>query len=153
MTEKKLEKILVVEDNPTHLADAKAFFEGVEGLEVFYARTFEQAEGFIPRSGESRVDGVITDVFLPIGRTYRGRSRDEDPIGLLVAAECHMQGIPFVFCTAGYHHGLKYNWINMMQRTMQWPEMIDAARDDTEAEHKNWERAYEALKQTLEDNQ
>lgn len=146
MTDKKLETILVVEDNSTHLADAKKFFGGVEGIRVIYATTFSEAEEFLDRYEEPKVDGVITDIYFPIGSHHVGRKGDEDPVGLLVAARCHMKNLPFVFCTAGYHHGEKYNWINMLQRTMRWPELIDASSDRyAEAEHKQWDKAYQSL--------
>lgn len=153
---KKLE-ILVVEDRQTHLADAKDFFSRVEGVNVSYATTFSEAEEYLgvhcaPHPYcEPKVDGVITDIYLPIGNRFKGRSGDEDPVGLLVAARCHMKKLPFVFCTAGYHHGAKYNWINMLQRTMGWPEMVDGSGDPyAEAEHKPWERAYKTLKEVIE---
>ncbi len=155
---KTLEKILVVEDNPNHLADAREFFSTIKGIDIKYAKTFSEARKIMVRYDAlglptkiPKVDGVITDIYLPIGKGYVGRPNDEDPIGLLVAAMCYKAGIPFVFCTAGYHHGLKYNWINMVQREMGWPEMIDSSIErDAEADHKPWDRAYKTLQQLVE---
>lgn len=167
MENKKLEKILVVEDNPKHLADARAFFDKVEGVEVYYATAYDEAvENYIDENvrdenlgyklvkNTQRVDGVITDIYLPLGARFVGRKNDEDPVGLLVAAKCHMEDMPFVFCTAGYHHGVKYNWINMLQRTMHWPEMIDVYSydDEQEADQKPWDEAYTTLKELVNEN-
>ena len=155
MTNKKLENILVVEDNPKHIEDAKKYFNEIKEVNVYYVSTYSSAVhpigGYTSFKSKPEVDGVITDIYLPIGDKYVGRKGDEDPIGLLVAATCHKNNIPFVFCTAGYHHGEKYNWINMFQRTMEWPEMLDASSDRyAEADHKPWDRAYKTLKNLVE---
>jgi hypothetical protein len=38
-----LEKLLVIEDDPRHLEEAKEFFSTVPGLNVEYATTLEEA--------------------------------------------------------------------------------------------------------------
>ncbi|MFH1399936.1 MAG: hypothetical protein ABIH41_00305, partial [Nanoarchaeota archaeon] len=78
--EKKLERILVIEDNAQHLRDAQAFFDSIPGLTTDYACILEQVipmstddnplykvEHFKDESGSYQtryvplVDGVVTD--------------------------------------------------------------------------------------------
>jgi len=204
---KKLERLLVIEDTLSHLADARRIFDAIKGLKTEYAKTVEEAiddesgklykeapsdfnpefrekikqfqkqKGFpqkgltekqdevvgkyasqlesqgIPRfiGGEITplVDGVITDLFVPISN--RGlREINEGPNGLVVAATCQRLKIPYIICTAGYHHGSKYNWANHMHRAMGGPEMIDNGGSESEAEHKDWKSAYKVLKEIVE---
>jgi len=214
MTNKKLERLLVIEDTPSHLKDAKRFFEAVQGLRTEYVTTANEAIGerglggklyqrepsddnpewyakikkFIRQQGFSDdykkrteaqarrivtygdqleaqgiprtigggitplVDGVITDLFFPIlGRGIQGL--DDAPNGLLVVATCKGVEIPCVICTAGYHHGRKYEWANLMNRAMGNPDMVDCytpGNNDAEGQHKNWKAAYETLKEIVE---
>lgn len=152
-----LEHILIVEDNPKHVEDARAFFSSIPGLKVEYARTFSEAEKFLGGPWgceEPTVQGVITDLYLPIGRDYIGKKGDEDPIGALIAARCQQKNLPFILCTAGYHHGVKYNWICMLQRELGWPEIIDGGQSrsasNEESSVKQWNQAYQALRQAAE---
>lgn len=215
MAKKELTRLLVIEDNPSHLAEARAFFSGVSGLETQYVETlhdalgehgwggriyeegasndnpkwydrvsqFKKEEGIpvdssklteehiqriqaygtqleeqgIPRLivGERTilVDGVITDLFFPMGRRTRVEELDNAPNGLIVGATCQRVGVPYVICTAGYHHGRKYEWANQMNRAMGAPDMIDSytpGNNEAEAEHKNWKSAFAMLKQIVE---
>jgi hypothetical protein len=210
----KLEHILVIEDTPSHLAEAKKFLETVRGLRTEYAITANEAIGelgsggklYVAELGEDNprwyskmetfrkqnnlpkypspstdeqlraiqeygrqletqgvprtigrkitplVDGVITDLFFPMGENLIAEI-NQGPSGLIVAATCQRLKIPYVICTAGYHHGSKYEWANLMHRAMGGPEMIDcynSSNPNTEAKHKNWEAAYEALRKIVE---
>jgi len=154
---KKLKNILVVEDNPEHLKDARKYFNAIKGVKAYYADSYSEAEEYIAPKFEGEapasIDGVITDIYFPIGKRYVGNNGDEDPVGVLVAAKCHVKNIPFVFCTGGYHHGVRYNWVNMLQRTMRWPEMIDSHDIPgcvKDANHKPWDKAYKQLKELVE---
>lgn len=69
--EKKLD-ILVVEDDPKHLADAQAEIQkriaAGEGLSVDFSGIYEQV---IDMMKSKRYDGIITDIFFP-GDTRKG---------------------------------------------------------------------------------
>lgn len=58
-------KILVIEDNKKHLADAKNFFNSVissgKNIEVEYAENYVEAQEKMKKS----FDGVISDIFFP----------------------------------------------------------------------------------------
>lgn len=138
-------RILVVEDAPKHLADAKKFFAAQLGVEVVcYARDLEEAWQYLDRE---KVDGVISDVYFPASDPYRVYP---EAFGVAVLIACTERKIPCVLNTAGYHHGDKYEWITLLVRTLKLPEIVDASRDrHAEAETKNWERALRALKEQL----
>ncbi|MCK4649822.1 hypothetical protein KAT36_01180 [Candidatus Pacearchaeota archaeon] len=158
----KLEKMLVIEDNENHLTDAKNFFNGIKEVDVHYATTFVEAEKFLgeyERNEKFKVDGVITDLFFPIDHEYR-KEINEGPNGLVVAATCQRVGMPYVICTAGWHHGHKNNWACYIHRAMNGPEMIDGGtydRDESEydytkgdeVDHKDWSEAYRTLKEII----
>ncbi|MBI2624490.1 response regulator [Candidatus Parcubacteria bacterium] len=137
-------RILVVEDDAKHLADAEKFFASQVGVKVVcYARNLEEAWQYLDRE---KVDGVISDVYFPASDLYRST----EAFGVAVLIACTERKIPCVLNTAGYHHGDKYEWITRLVRTLKFPEIVDASRDrHAEAETKNWERALRALKEQL----
>ena len=155
MAIKTLERILVIEDHPKHLEDAKRFFGSVDSLKTTYATSALEAlgegnhrlgmldgaetndESYPENSVIRPVDGVITDLFFPYMRIREWNEPamkerlaviNEAPNGLLIAATCQKRGIPYVICTSGGHHGNKYEWANKMNRAMGGPEMIDNFR-------------------------
>ncbi len=174
---KELRRMLVIEDSPEHMADARALFSAMEGLETSYASSWEEVNRFNRRPDQSPndpvilenllysmpvyktvgaelvpiVDGVITDLFFPLESWDLGY---EEPNGLIAAAVCKDLGIPYVVCTAGYHHGRKYEWAHqMLLQGLRGPKMVDCYdRLDSEAEapQKNWLAAYEKLKELVE---
>jgi hypothetical protein len=57
--------ILVVEDSKANLDEAKKYFGRIkdkEGVEIFYARDYRQAEAILKKE---KIDGVISDLFFP----------------------------------------------------------------------------------------
>ncbi len=166
---KKLKRLLVIEDDPNHLADAKSVFGDVEGLDVLYAEDGKQARkafgvsNFTSLYGlQDIVDGVITDLFFPLAPgEFRVEAVNEGPNGLIIGALCQRAGIPYVICTSGYHHGSKYEWASQMSSAMAGdaPIFVDCdpgrGRDgetnyDGESPHKPWREAYEILKDLVE---
>ena len=162
---KKLEKMLVVEDDPKHLAEARELFEGIDGLQTFYATSLvevigeEESRGMLYEFKEvggeitptPLVDGVITDLFFP----YEPKL-DNKPNGIIVAVICQKLRIPYVVCTAGHHHG-KDGWaISAIYHTerpeIRMPRIIEGGPfcRYKEAEHKRWADAYKALKKIVE---
>ena len=90
--EQKVRRILVIEDNPEHLADAKKYFATVTGVEVAYAtdyvefckrlsdstaRIYEERKAKV-KEGEKvdwptiqeTVDGIISDIYFPYDAHY-----------------------------------------------------------------------------------
>ncbi|HLC85099.1 MAG TPA: hypothetical protein VJH22_04870 [Candidatus Nanoarchaeia archaeon] len=67
--------ILVVEDNESHLADAQAYFSPLQEkgiLHVEYATTLFDAQSklsklIIPGGKLKKKDGILTDIFFPLG--------------------------------------------------------------------------------------
>ena len=98
-------KVLVVEDGEKHLEDAVRVLQEA-GINVVTAMNetdgISALESGIP--GFSHVSGVITDIFMPHLSTPPWDTANE-PCGLAVALRAEQLEIPFVLCTAGYHHG------------------------------------------------
>jgi len=89
----------------------------------------------------------ISDLFFPYAEGHEQMAN-----GLVVAATCQKYCLPFVICTAGYHHGTKYEFPNRVLRAMG-SEMVDCHTDgqkDAEGPHKNWQKAYTIVKELCE---
>ena len=156
-------RILVIEDTPVHIEDAKNFFSGHPDVEVHYVSDYDQALDCInppvgrnsdeahcrrlPVAGgdqsEPRVDGVISDIFFPF--RSMGPLSQPEPIGAAIMMICRELNLPCVLNTSGYHHGSRYQWICTLQRSFGLPEIIDGADSDVEAQHKNWSKAFRTL--------
>jgi hypothetical protein len=93
--------LLVVEDNPKHLADAQRETERYRGIHFNFAQTFEEAKALVDTKSPH---SAIIDVFFPIERG--GEPDYHSAIRLAKYVDSRM--IPFVYNTAGNHHGLKY---------------------------------------------
>ncbi len=140
-----MKKILVVEDRPNHMKDALEFLSSIEGLEIFTATNASEASGIIFNED---LDGVITDIFIPISS---GKS-SENPCGLIVAAQAKEKGIRCVLCTDQYHHGEKLEWLYQMFCALRkplncgWGEtIIDRGHNPHSSKKKNWKAAYEDI--------
>ena len=151
-------RILIVEDSASDMATAVEIIRtaGHEAIEATNA--LEGVNELQPRVGSPKIDGVITDLFMPDGAPdldeLSGIGVADQPRGLSVALRAEQLGIPFIICTAGYHHGTKYNWICQLGRQRSWPEMVDSAtdRDDlftTEGPSKDWQKALDILTKRL----
>ena len=158
-----MKKILVIEDDPKHLQDAKDFFSKIDGVEVTYQTSYEPFNDLTrhntPELSDSfeYYDGVISDIYFP-----EMSGKETYPIGVSVMVQCKVLNVPCVLCTSGYHHGEHYQWICDMQRDLEragWdiPSMVDSCHvdgDSTETEgpegkvvsSKGWERAWKVLK-------
>ena len=124
-----LATILVIEDNPKHLEDARAFLAD-KPVEVMFAQTYEEAKPLY-----DLVDGVISDIFFP-----EKEGLEESAMALQVAED--LEGNKkFVLNTAGYHHGDKYQeiydlavegkwaFVDVYQRDRNAPEAIEKKMD------------------------
>src|SRR3989338_1368913 len=99
-------RILVIEDNTKHLADAKTFFAKEHKhpeVEVLYAQTLVEASETVDclggrDPGKEKVDGIISDVFFPLS-AWRPQV---EPVGVGVLLLCREYGVPCVLNTAGH---------------------------------------------------
>lgn len=140
-------KILVVENDKKHIADAVNFFKGLPEVEVVYASTLQgQYNGASNYLDPAKVDGVISDIFFTLDGKY---FTSEEPIGVAVLVICNQKGIPCVLNTSGYHHGQRYQWISWVTGTLKAPAMVDTGSNDKNADTKNWAKAFETLKKLI----
>lgn len=132
-------KILVIEDNAKHLADAKAFFADKPEYDVEYLVNGQQAIDCLKSGGAKRYTYVITDLFMPLSEGYPM----EQPIGLGIFIMCKEQKVRCIINTAGYHHGQKYQWVHSLPGII----MRDSWGGDKEAEGetKHWGKCLEDL--------
>lgn len=137
-------RVLVVEDDMSHMAAALSVLKGA-GVQSQACMCSDDALAGLAAGG---VDGIITDLFMPQSFMHPYR-HSQDPCGLAVALAAEKLGVPFVICTAGYHHGARYNWICGIGRSRGWPEMVDSYDqsdpEQAEASSKDWARALEKL--------
>lgn len=171
--ENKTLEILIVEDNPKHLADAKAFMDakiaaGVP-VKVDYATNLKEALQCI--DGKA-YDGIICDIFFPSGGTAEDEKQakwkagyeilgkedirvwqlyiySDGPLGVIVAEKVKDK-IPLVFCTDTHHHGKKTEPIN--QYTGGCGMIVDSEKCEnwdgdlqSQIAEKNWQQAYECI--------
>ncbi len=158
-------KILVVEDGEKHRTDADEFFRGLEGVDIVYAKNYDEAWTVLynHRNEQYHLDGAIVDIYMPqsdasglkdsyppqVQDHIRAMATNQEPCGVGLAVLLEKADIPFVLNTAGYHHGAKYEWINGLCSSVGWP-LIDASGDySSEAETKDWRKAYESLEQRM----
>ena len=138
-----LERLLIIEDNEKHLADAKQYMQD-KGLEVVYATTYEEA-----KEHYETVDAVISDIYFP-----ERKEEYEQACGVKVAEDLEGK-TPFVLLTAGYHHGDKYSeifelayqksWIIVETDSLEVPETDTGIDFNYESPRKRWEEAYISL--------
>jgi len=153
-----LRRILVVEDDQRHLQDAIRVLEqaGMEVITSSDAAHGQDAAGKLRANSEvlleavPSVDGAIIDVYMPLDtQVSAAHYQDKNqPHGLVVAAACQRMGIPFVLCTAGYHHGVKYQWIDAFCNAIGW-KLVDCYNNgkDVESPVKDWAGALAALQE------
>ena len=136
-------KILVVEDNPKHQRDVRAFLKTIEGVEPIYAWSLEGAI-----KGMDGVNGVLSDIYMPLMDARRGEEA-QHPIGVAVLMMARERNIPCVLVTAGYHHGSKYQPVCEFQRWLKAPEIVDGSGGEAESETKDWSKGFEVLKDLI----
>ena len=142
-------EILVVEDQPKHLADVKAVLEGRKqyGIGVDYVSTLDAAKRKLEEKG---YDGILSDVFFP-----EREGGEEAPSGLLVAKWGIDNRVPFILVTSTYHHGKKTDEVCTRLRKEVGVSYISIMLDtqpigchinpELEAHKKNWEGGFLAL--------
>ena len=133
-------KILLVEDSPTHLEDAKRVLEDrvIKGAikEFDISSTLDHAVGNLRRKV---YDGILSDVFFP-------EKEGENPIqnGTSVGNYAFSKGIPISLVTSTYHHG------KATQEACDWArrhgiELVDSRDErnpESEDQPKRWVDGY-----------
>lgn len=106
-------RILLVEDDPKNIAVAEEQFAGHELIIVSSYQEFEQKIGcIVARKKEDRVDLILTDLQIPVGRFPEGcitlnqntRPTDLYPIGLVVLLLARQYNILCFLVSAINHH-------------------------------------------------
>lgn len=143
-------KLLIIEDQSNHIADARTYFaKNQPEIEITIisqlAGVLENMLNEIFENEKFKFDGVITDVFFPY--ELKGKYSNPEPIGVSICMAMQAAKIPCVVCTAGNHHGVKYQWIDALSSTGMGPLYIVDNSDvgDGEANNKNWEGAFKVL--------
>lgn len=122
-----MKKILVIEDKPEHLADARRVLEERVNAGAIGGATFcETLDGALEELNKNQYGGILSDVFFP---EYKGG--EERPSGVKVCEYALQHRIPLVLVTDTNHHGSKlqpiHNWLSPRQITM-----CDASGDGDE---------------------
>ena len=135
-------RILIVEDTANHMANAvqavrKAAREKGISIEILLATTALDAENEMGYE-EALVDGVISDVYMPLNGTDDRWSHSDCPCGLNVVARARKLHIPVAFCTDGSHHGKKIQWLFSLcqEGALELPKLVGG---------KDWTRALEII--------
>lgn len=151
-------KILIVEDNAAELARAVKIatemgFEVVTAMDASIASRMVCDDHWDSKTGEYTytplVDGVVTDIFMPYFESKDERHNSDSPCGVMVAMAAKACGLPCIFCTGGYHHGSKFQWIQTMGRYTEIG-MVDSGLDEEMDAPKNWKKALEFMKHWIE---
>ncbi len=151
-------KILIVEDNTKELARAVKIATAM-GFEVVTATDADTGSKLAtqinwPNKGGDEttytplVDGVITDIFMPLHTEDEKHGHSNNPCGIMVQSAAKAAGIPCVFCTGGYHHGTKFQWIQNLCTYVQ-SGMYDTGSEEEMDAPKNWKGALEAMKHLI----
>ncbi len=153
-------KILVIEDQEKHLADAKEFFAGIQGYEFFFATSLLDVVNLGSRqtdyvgNGEdlpnilSSFDGVITDYHFAVGDRSNGGMDSHRPIGMMIMLTAFLLGIPAIGVTDKDHHQSHLQWFTSFYKTFPMQErrfMRDICNLDEDG-RKKWGSAWELIK-------
>ncbi len=138
-------KILIIEDNQKHLADARKLLEervstGAIGS-VTYADTLSRAMDSLRTEN---YDGIISDVFF-----HQESGGLEEQYGTHVAEHCLSLGLPVILATSTWHHGERTQPVHVWADKREM-SLIDSGTGNKESESKNWEGAYLALTYLIE---
>ena len=140
-------EILVIEDNPKHISDAKKLLDdrAERGIisNVDYASTFSEAQELLNRKS---YDGIISDIFFP-----EKSGENEREYGTTIAELCLQRKTPFVLVTSTFHHGRKTQLVCNFIRNKGMQLVDSNPKDrDGEAESKYWAGAFVALTYLIE---
>jgi hypothetical protein len=154
-----MKKILVIEDNAQHHADAKEFFGKIEGFEFIFAKNFtdavclteeEQGDSYAERTPNlaerlKRYDGIITDLHFPIGNMVGNHPNSVHQIGIGIMLTAFYADIPCVAITDQNHHGEGLQWITTLYRLCGERKYRMCDVDWLKDGKKDWDAAWEYL--------
>lgn len=132
-------EILVVEDNPKHLEDAKKFYGTIPQYKILfdYSSYYEEA---LKKLKRKPYDGILTDLFIPI---KPGQVTSD--LGIQLGQYALDREIPVVICTNTFHHEDKTqpatDWIRSKEGNLIDGEFIGSSILTNEAETKDFEGA------------
>lgn len=143
-------KLLIIEDDPKHFADANAFFFDREGIdELVVVKTFSDSLLHIKGSDYYKIkaaDAVISDIHFP----EMLPSGEPLPIGVAVMVLCQQLHTPCILNTDSYHHSEQLNWICDLGRELGWPVIVDCGvHADIRIATKHWGSAWGWLQELL----
>ncbi|MCR4334421.1 MAG: response regulator [Patescibacteria group bacterium] len=150
-------KILIVEDNIAELARAVKIatemgFEVVTATDASVGSKMVCKDVWNQTTNETTytplVDGVVTDIFMPYFEKEDWRHNSDSPCGVMVAMAAKAAGLPCCFCTGGYHHGAKFQWIQTMGRYINIG-MVDSGSGEEMDAPKKWKEALENVKSSI----
>lgn len=116
-------------------------------------RDLEEEAHFTQSAEKAKAEGktIEEDGARRILENIRLCSTELIPGGLGLTLLARKVGLPSVMCTAGYHHGARYEWICGLSRDLSLGKIVDGCADLVgEGEHKQWGKAYEALVKEME---
>ncbi len=148
-----MKRILVVEDRPKHLQDARDFAGKLAGVETDFAVNLAEALAYL---SEKKYDGVISDVFFP---KDVGGSADSFENAVALNIKLVELGIHHVFNTAGNHHGLEYHGFiwktpkathnNDNYHFLTLGMVIESYQKDLDTDSKQWQAAFRYILMVL----
>jgi CheY-like chemotaxis protein len=152
-------RILIAEDKEEELSRAVKIAEEL-GFEVVTAKDASSASRLATKTNwpttvaekttfTPLVDAVVTDIFMPYDLDSEMHREATEPCGLLVQAAAKAAEIPCAFCTGGYHHGRKFQWIHTMATYIDCG-MLDSGRGEETDAPKRWKEVLEMMKGILE---
>jgi len=136
------------------VTEERVHYDGVI-LDIYMPQSTLTAEGeasLIARVKTLEDQGNVEGAkhFRGILEAERVKSTELIPGGVGLAMLAGRADLPFVLCTAGYHHGARYEWISALGRSLGWGEMVDGCMSHLgEGEHKDWEKAYKLLEEKM----
>lgn len=150
-------KILLIEDNPKHVADAIVLLEEriAQGapLTFDHAATFDDA---MNKLSSMEYNGILSDVFFP-----KSTGGAEEQHGTDIATYAMTHNIPWVLVTSTYHHQAKTEPVSEFVRSCDL-ELVDCCpqfkkEDDSiavsnrfDSPTKNWKAGYATLMYFME---
>ena len=154
-----MKKILVIEDNENHLADAKEFFSSIEA-EFHFASSLLDVVNMDGKDREyvtawkneiptalKQFDGVITDFHFPEGGRANGSHDASHPIGLMIMLTAFFCEVPVIGITDQNHHADHMQWFTSFYRACS-DESTNRLMDDVywlKDGSKDWKSAWERL--------
>jgi len=137
-------KVLVIENDPAHIADAKEFFQSKPFAKVTYAKSLREAvpnmqsmnARDITLEGLKRYDLILSDIHFSLN-PHCPEVSDEYQIGVGILFACSQFKIPCVLVTDKGHHNTSLEWIYQLLCGLKMDNIVDSYDGK-----KKWEDAW-----------